>query len=165
MKEKVKHYAKELVIFFIIMTLLANIMSYYRSGDLNKDSFSVLSITLHDGKKFKVATDKPLLVHFWATWCPTCKLEASNIELISQNYDVLTIAVKSGSNREIEKFLEENSLSFKVLNDQEGIFSSEYKIAAFPTTFIYGRDKKLIFSDVGYTSTWGLWLRMWWAGL
>jgi len=165
MKEKLKNYAKEIVIFFIIMTIFANIMSFYRSGDLNKESFSAINMTLLDGKKFVLPQGKPLLVHFWATWCPTCKLEASNIELISQNYEVLTVAVKSGTDEEIQQFLDENSLNFNVLNDTAGLFSSEYKIAAFPTTFIYDKDRKLVFSDVGYTSTWGLWLRMWWAGL
>jgi len=165
MKEKLKNYAKEIVVFFIIMTIFANIMSYYRSGDLNKESFSAINMTLLDGKKFVLPQEKPLLVHFWATWCPTCKLEASNIKLISQNYKVLTVAVKSGTDEEIQQFLDENSLNFNVLNDSKGLFSSEYKIAAFPTTFIYDKDRKLVFSDVGYTSTWGLWLRMWWASL
>jgi len=165
MKEKLKNYAKEIVIFFVIMTIFANIMSFYRSTDLNKESFSAINITLLDSKRYKLPQEKPLLVHFWATWCPTCKLEASNIEFISQNYEVLTVAVKSGTDEEIQQFLDENSLNFNVVNDTEGLFSSEYKIAAFPTTFIYDKDSKLVFSDVGYTSTWGLWLRMWWASL
>jgi len=164
MKEKLKHYAKELVVIFIIMVVFANIMSFYRSTDLNKNSFSVTNITLYDGTKFNMPNNKPLLVHFWATWCPTCKLEASNIQKISENYEVLTVAVKSGSNLEISQFMQKHKLDFKVLNDDRGSIASEFNIAAYPTTFIYNKNKELIFNEVGYTSTWGLWLRMWWLG-
>jgi hypothetical protein len=50
-----------------------------------------------------------------------------------------------------------------VINDSSGFISSEFNIAAFPTTFIYDKEKNLVFSEVGYTSTLGLWLRMLWA--
>jgi len=109
--------------------------------------------------------DKPLLIHFWATWCPTCKLEASNIEAISKQYNVITIAVNSGSNREIKEYLGENGFTFNVVNDKESIYASKFNIAAYPTTFIYDKNRDLVFSEVGYTSTIGLYLRMWWAGL
>jgi len=165
MKEKLKHYAKEIALFFIIMTIFANVMSLYKSSDLNKMPFNLVNITLLDGENYKIANDKAILVHFWATWCPTCKIEASNIDTISKNYQVITIAVKSGSNAEIANFLQENNLHFKVLNDKSGLVSQEFNIAAYPTTFIYDKNRELVFSEVGYTSTWGLWLRMWWANL
>ncbi len=165
MKEKIIHYAKEIVTFIVIMTILANAISLYRSSDLNKSSFNLANVTLLDASAYKFDDTKPVLVHFWATWCPTCKLEALNVETISKNFQVITVAVKSGSDQKINKFLKENDLSFKVLNDNDGVVAREYKLAAYPTTFIYDKDKNLVFSDVGYTSTWGLWLRMKWAGL
>lgn len=165
MKEKLKHYMKEIIFFVIFMTVIANVMSLYRSTELNKEAFLATNISLLNAQEYIIERDKPLLVHFWATWCPTCKLEASNIQTISKSFDVLTIAVKSGTDTEINNFLKENDLNFKVHNDKNALFSSEYKIAAYPTTFIYDKNKELIFSEVGYTSTWGLWLRMWWASL
>ena len=165
MKEKLKHYAKEIITFFVVMTIIANLMSLYRSADLNKDPLSAVNIKLLNNKEYVIPKEKPLLIHFWATWCPTCKVEASNIQMISQNFEVLTVAVKSGSDKEIQDYLVDNNLNFNVINDESGFFAREYNIAAYPTTFIYDRDKKLLFSDVGYTSTWGLWLRMWWASL
>ena len=165
MKEKLKHYAKEIALFFIIMTIFANALSLYKSSDLNKMPFNLVNITLLDGSKYKIDDDKATLVHFWATWCPTCKLEASNIDTIANNFEVISIAVKSGSNTEIKSFLKENELDFRVVNDRSGLISQEFNIAAYPTTFIYNKNRELVFSEVGYTSTWGLWLRMWWANL
>jgi len=104
------------------------------------------------------------MVHFWATWCPACSLEASNIQAISKDYEVLTVAVKSNQD-EIKKYLKDNKLDFKVVNDKNGIMASEFNIQAYPTTFIYDENRKLIFSEVGYTSLFGLWIRMWWTSL
>ena len=162
---RVKHYLKEIAMFVIVMTIFANIISIYKSSDLNNEALKLSSVTLMNNELYSFKNDKPLLIHFWATWCPTCKLEASNIEYISKSYNVVTIAVNSGSNAEISKYLEENEFTFNVVNDQDSIYSSEFKIAAYPTTFIYNKNRDLVFSEVGYTSTIGLYLRMWWAGI
>ena len=162
---RVKHYLKEIALFIIVMTVFANIISIYKSSDLNSKALKLRSVTLMNNELYSFRNNKPILIHFWATWCPTCKLEASNIELISKQYDVITIAVNSGSNREIQEYLDENNFTFKVVNDEESIYANNFKIAVYPTTFIYDKDRNLVFSEVGYTSTIGLYLRMWWASL
>ena len=162
---KVKHYLKEIAIFVIVMTIFANIISLYKSSDLNSQALELSSVTLMDNEIYSFKNDKPVLIHFWATWCPTCKLEASNIETISKQDNVVTIAVNSGSNRDVRDYLDENEFTFKVVNDQDSIYSTEFKIAAYPTTFIYDKNRDLVFSEVGYTSTVGLYFRMWWAGM
>ena len=162
---RIKHYLKEIAIFIVVMTIFANIISLYKSSDLNSEALNLSSVTLMNNKLYSFKHDKPVLIHFWATWCPTCKLEASNIETISKQYNVVTIAVNSGSNREIKEYLGENGFTFNVVNDKESIYASEFNIAAYPTTFIYDKNRDLVFSEVGYTSTVGLYLRMWWAGI
>ncbi|WP_415397669.1 redoxin domain-containing protein [Sulfurimonas sp. CS5] len=162
---RVKKYLKEIITFFIFITIIANIISIYKSSDLNKAALQNINITLLDAQSYTYPKGKPILIHFWATWCPTCKLEASNIQTISENYEVLTIAVNSGDNNDIKKYMNKHNLSYKVYNDNNGFFAKEFKIAAYPTTFIYNKNKELVFSEVGFTSTWGLWIRMWWAGL
>ena len=147
------------------MTVLANVISLYRSMDINKEPIKALDVKLIDKSIYSLNTSKPLLIHFWATWCPTCKLEATNIERISKHYEVLTIAVNSGSDKELKEYLDERNLNFRVLNDKENYFAKTFAISAYPTTLIYDKEQKMLFSEVGYTSTFGLWLRMWWASL
>ena len=160
MKDKIKKYLKEGIVFIIMLAIAMNAISYYNSLDLNKDKLTIESFELLDNSIYKVESNKPLLVHFWATWCPTCKLEASNIEKISKDYEVITIAVQSGTKEEIIKYLDERKLSFNVVNDEDGFYSQKFNIKAFPTTLIYVRDKNLKFSEVGYTTTGGLYSRM-----
>ena len=160
MKDKIKKYLKEGLIFILMLIIALNAISYYNSLDLNKEKLTIQSFKLLDDSIYTLANDKPILVHFWATWCPTCKLEASNIQKISEGYEVITIAVQSGTKEEIEKYLDEHKLNFKVVNDDDGFYSQMFNIKAFPTTFIYDKNKNLKFSEVGYTSTAGLYSRM-----
>ncbi len=163
MNPKVKKYAKEIAKTLIILTIILNIVSYFKSQDLNKDKLNIQTFKLLDNSTYTVSNDKPILVHFWATWCPTCKIEAGNIERVSKEYEVITIASQSGSKEEIQKYLEENNLTFKVVNDLDGEYANKFNISAYPTTFIYDKDKNMTFSEVGYTSTFGLFVRMWWS--
>ena len=165
MLSKLKHYTKEVIFFILTMTLFANLISLYKSQDLNPAPLNLKKVQLLNQQIYTLPKEEPILVHIWATWCPTCKLEAGNIERISKHYQVLSIVVKSGNDKEITEYMQEHNLHFKVINDTNGEFSSQFKIAAFPTTFIYNKNRELLFSEVGYTSTFGLWVRMWWASL
>lgn len=160
MKDKIKKYLKETVVFIVILTLAMNAMSYYRSLDLNKENLNIKSFKLLDNTEYSIQKNKPILIHFWATWCPTCKFEATNIEKISKDYEVITIAVQSGNKNEIQKYLDNNNLSFKVVNDEDSFYSQKFNIKVFPTTLIYDKKGNQIFSEVGYTTTAGLYSRM-----
>jgi thiol-disulfide isomerase/thioredoxin len=163
MKEKLKYYIKEILIFTVAMIIITNLISIYKSQELSTAPLTIHSLKLIDNQTYNFATDKPLLIHFWATWCPVCKIEAPNIEFIKEHFNVITIAVDSGSNLEIKKYLQEKGYNFLVVNDKSRALSKEFNVVGYPTTFIYNKDKKLIFSEVGYTSSIGLYLRMWWA--
>ncbi|SFV57219.1 conserved hypothetical thioredoxin [hydrothermal vent metagenome] len=164
MKSKLKRYSKEALYFIITLTIFANILSLYKAQSLNNAPLDIKEFKLIDNSNY-LLQDKPVLIHFWATWCPTCKLEAANINLLSHYYQVITIAVKSGSDYEIKKYLDEHGYNYRVVNDKEGTLSRKFNIAGFPTTFIYDKEKNLVFKEVGYTSTLGLWLRLLWSDM
>ena len=160
MQNKIKKYLKELLFFVVFLAVAMNVVSYYRSLDLNKDRLDIQSVTLLNHQQMMVPKNKPIMIHFWATWCPVCKLEAPNIEKISKDYDVITIAVQSGSQEEIQAYLDEHKLHFNVVNDKDGFYAKKFNITVFPTTLIYDKEGRLKFSDVGYTTTAGLYSRM-----
>ncbi|MDX4049828.1 protein disulfide oxidoreductase [Aliarcobacter skirrowii] len=163
MNQKIKKYLISFIKYAIFFIVVINLVSYYKSLNLNKNRLEIRSFELLDGTTYEIEKDKPLLIHFWATWCPICALEEQNIETISKDYQVITIATQSGSSEEIKEYLEKNNLSFKVVNDDLATLSREFNIKAFPTTFIYDKNQNLKFSEVGYSSTFGLKLRLWWS--
>lgn len=159
MKEKIKKYLKEIIVFIVVLTVVSNALSYYRSQNLNKEKLELQEVKLLNDITYKIPKNKAIAIHFWATWCPTCELEASNIQKLSEDYEVLTIAVQSGTKKQIDEYLKEHNLSFRVLEDKDGYYSRKFNIKAFPTTLIYDKNQELKFSEVGYTSTLGLYLR------
>ena len=142
------------------MFILSNIMSYIRAPELASTQLPKIEAELLDGSVFKVEEGKPLLLHYWAVWCPTCKLEAPNIEAVSKEYNVLTFAVNSGSDAKVKAYMQEHDLNFKVINDVDGVWAKQFKVEAYPTTFIYDTKGELRFTEVGYTTTAGLLARL-----
>ncbi len=165
MRDKLLGWAKELVFAVIILGIAMNVISFLKKPDLASDKLAEFNYTTINQKVInsKMYKNKPILIHFWALWCPTCKIEASNIEKLSHSYEVITIAVNSGSDNEIKTYMEENNLNFSVINDNSGSISRKFSISSFPTSFIYDKKGIIKFIEVGYTSTWGLNLRMWLA--
>ena len=164
-KTTIKKIIKEILLASIILLVVSNVISYLRQPQIASDELPHLSLQTIEGKtiNFEEYKGKPLLIHFWATWCPTCKLETNNIDSVSKKYQVITIAVNSGDIQGVKKFMKEKDAHFDVIDDKESILASQFSVEVFPTSFIYDKNSKLLFSEVGYTSTAGLLARMTWA--
>lgn len=144
----------------LILFVVSNVFSYLRKPELFSTSLPALKVKLLDGSSYQTLKGKPLVLHFWAEWCPICRLEASNIQSISQRYEVLTVMVSSGNDEKVQAYMKANNLSFRVLNDSNGIWAKKFKVEAFPTTFVYDSKGELRFTEVGYTTTVGLLARL-----
>lgn len=107
---------------------------------------------------------QPTLVHFWATWCPVCRAEQSSIETLAKDFpNTVTIAMQSGDQAAVDKFMREQSLSFPVINDADGLISQAWGVHAVPASFIVDGNGQIRFVEIGYTTGWGLRLRLWLA--
>lgn len=108
---------------------------------------------------------RPVLVHFWATWCPLCRLEEDSIQAIAQDHAVLTIATTSGDAAEVQAYLDENGLNFPVLLDESGEIGRQWGVRGVPTSYVLDAEGNTAHATVGYSTGWGLRLRLWLAGL
>lgn len=107
---------------------------------------------------------QPVLVHFWATWCPVCKLGEAGIDALREDFNVVTIALQSGNAAEINAYLREHDLGFAAIADPYGEIASAWGVQGVPTTFVIGEDGRIAFAGVGYTAGLGLRARLWAAG-
>lgn len=169
MKEKMilnkKVYRWILEIIIILIILLA--VRFWMQRDVVSGIAPNISAVTLKGQQFELYKDhrRPILVHFWATWCPVCKLEQSNIENTAKDLPVVTIAMQSGDNHELSQFMQDEKLSFDVINDESGVLSKSYNIRGVPVSFIINKENNIEFVEVGYTTEIGLRMRLWWAGL
>ena len=157
-----KKIIKEVAVFTTLLFIFSNVISYIKSPALESRTLPEFKAHTIDGSKFYSlhAGDKPLLIHFWATWCPVCKMENSTINSLSKKFDVITIVENSDDDEKVKQFLKENNLNFKVINDEDASLASLFKVHGYPTTFIYNKNKVLQFSEVGYSSYITLYLKL-----
>lgn len=107
--------------------------------------------------------DRPMLLHFWATWCPICRLEEGEIMRLSRSHPVLTVAMQSGSAAEVDEHLTERERELAVVNDPDGALARRYGVRAVPSTFIIDRDGQIVFRKQGYAPPLELRFRLWLA--
>ncbi|MDZ7804120.1 protein disulfide oxidoreductase [Thiohalophilus sp.] len=105
---------------------------------------------------------KPYVLHFWASWCPVCRFEEDTIQALSRDHRVVSVAMQSGGREEVRDYMHEQGLNFMTLLDEEGRLASRFGIRGVPTTLLINSDGEIAFREVGYTTEWGLRLRLWW---
>ena len=153
-------YALE-VLFFVLLYL--GIRAYVQRDMVQGLAPDIQSTALSQQRFHLADAAKPILVHFWATWCGICKLEQDSIQAISRDHVVITIAMQSGSDEEVQAYLTEHQLNFPVINDTDGEISARYGVVGVPASFIVNSAGEIVAAERGYTTSWGLRLRLWWA--
>ncbi len=150
------------ILFFIVLYLA---LRGYMQRDMVTGLAPDIQATTIEQQAFSLhaAETKPILVHFWATWCGICKLEQDSIDAMSKDYHVMTIAMQSGSDEEVKSYLQEHKLGFKVINDSEGTLVERYGVTGVPASFVVNSKNEIVASEVGYTTPWGLRFRIWLA--
>lgn len=159
-------YYRWIVEVTLILIVISAVRFWVQRDAISGPAPDITAFTL-SGQHFELSKDKnrPLLLHFWATWCPVCKLEQENIENLSKDYRVVTVAMQSGDDNELKTFMKKEKLSFNVINDESGILSHTYQIKGVPVSIVINKENDIEFTEVGYTTELGLRLRLWWAGL
>lgn len=88
---------------------------------------------------------KKVILNFWATWCPPCKVEMPFMESYygkykeSENVEILAVNMTNmerGRSETVKGFVDEHKLTFPILMDEDGGVTELYKVLAYPTTFI-----------------------------
>jgi len=80
---------------------------------------------------------KPVLVNFWAVWCPPCREEMPLLDgLARERHDVAVVAVDVGDGaQDVADFLRAHHLTLPVALDAQGTVAARYNVHGLPTTF------------------------------
>lgn len=106
---------------------------------------------------------EPVVLYFWATWCPICKLEQGSVDALVQKYPVLPIAMQSGPASTVAAYEQKSGLRWNSAMDPQGDIARTFGVNSTPSFIILAPDGTISSRTVGLTSNWGLQLRLLWA--
>lgn len=91
---------------------------------------------------------KALLVDFWTSWCPNCRVSLDWLGGISKKYssaDLSVIAINLDEDRaDAEPLFKEISSSVEILIDSEGKTAEQCSLDGIPATVLIDKDGRLI---------------------
>jgi len=114
------------------------------------------TLTSTDGETVKLSAlrGRPVILNFWATWCPPCRAEMPAIEEAWQRYKadgLLILGVNQGESKGVvESYArQEVGTTFPLLLDQTTEVGAIYGVRALPTTVFIDAEGRIQELKVG----------------
>ena len=162
-QQKILSILKTLLLYGLMFAIIYTAVNWWRQPVMPANP--QLQLTDYQGQSVDLASmskDKPTLVYFWGTWCPICSVTSPTINTLAaeNNYPIVTIAIKSGSNQKLDSYLNEHNYNFTTINDQEGAIFDDWQGQVTPS-YVILKDGKMTQGLTGIQPKWSLKLRLW----
>ena len=98
--------------------------------------------------------DRIVLVEFWATWCPPCRMVLATLRRMEQTLredNVEVLSVNQGEAAEqVRQFVAKEGIPFHVVLDPDGAVSASYRVTSLPTMVLIDRRGTVRWIHVGH---------------
>jgi len=136
----------------LIWLIISSSLQAYGSGALPPD-FEVKDIA---GQVVKLSglKGKVVLLDFWATWCPPCRVEIPNLlDVYKQFKDDKFVLISVSLDRDIDaalKFVRDKEMNWIHIIDRESSnrIAALYQVEYIPSTFVINRAGKIAASQL-----------------
>ncbi|MBI2821197.1 MAG: redoxin domain-containing protein [Acidobacteria bacterium] len=96
---------------------------------------------------------KIVMVNFWATWCAPCKQEIPGLLEIyreKRNHMEIIGVAEESQMADIHSFVEEMGIDYPIALDPNGKIGEQYRLFAYPTSFLFAPDGTLARQYTGF---------------
>ena len=167
MKSKLKRWGREALVMVVVLLTIVFLMDWWRAPKM-PTTFDSTPLHTLDGQAVVLSAlseDRPLLLYFWASWCGVCRYTTPSVaQLVGEGENVMTIALRSGEPQDVTRWLAQKKIHLPVVNDASGELSRNWQIGVTPTLVVLYKGE-VVSSTTGWTTLWGMKLRLWWASL
>jgi thiol-disulfide isomerase/thioredoxin len=155
-------HLRSFAINLLILLAMIAAFDWYRAPDAQ--AIAVAQLTTTQGESVDVQTQhQPTLLYVWAEWCGYCRHTSPAIERLHRSGQrVVSVAMQSGTDDEVHAYMRKHGLTFPVINDPDGEISQTLGVGVTPTIAIVS-DGRMRLATSGWTSEYGLRLRLWLA--
>lgn len=90
---------------------------------------------------------KPLLLEFWATWCPPCRKSIPHLNEIFAKYKdrgLVVIGVTDEDEAKIRKFQKDVPMDYSVAIDGDSRLGEKMGIRSIPTAFLVNKTGEIV---------------------
>ncbi len=162
---KKRRWFRYLFEMFLIVAIIFGIRAWQQKDLVIGEAPSFQSVMLNgETVNLEDYRGKPFILHFWASWCPFCKIEEESMTNIQKDWPLLSVAYQSGDKTEVQKHMKERDIeSWPTIVDKDNRLGDLFGVKGVPTSYIIDGEGNIRFAEVGLTSAWGMRARLWWA--
>lgn len=132
--------------FFALLFFIFSINTSYaqQAPEFSLPTESGEQIALHDFK------GKPVVIHFWATWCPYCKKLQPTLDNLSKKYqdkgvNFIAISLWEDEGATPQQVINERGFSFQTAINGDSI-AEKYNVKGTPTTIFINKSGEIIWA-------------------
>jgi thiol-disulfide isomerase/thioredoxin len=89
---------------------------------------------------------KPVVVEFWATWCPPCRASIPHLNEVNKEFKdkgLVIIGISDEDKAKVEDFRKGVPMDYNVALDKQGKLAEKFGITGIPHAFVVGKDGKI----------------------